>query len=69
MKQILKIISIFILASCQTLGFTQEDPNGPVKLDLNYESFMTESWTNEAETPLINFNFLVKILSQKCFLT
>ena len=67
MKQILKIISIFILASCQTLGFTQEDPNGPVKLDLNYESFMTESWTNEAETPLINFNFFGENIESEMF--
>lgn len=67
MKQILKIISIFILASCQTLGFTQEDPDGPVKLDLNYESFMTESWTNEAETPLINFNFFGENIESEMF--
>ena len=67
MKQILKIISIFILASCQTLGFTQEDPNGPVKLDLNYESFMTESWTNEAEIPLINFNFFDENIESEMF--
>ena len=67
MKQILKIISIFILASCQTLGFTQEDPNGPVKLDLNYESFMTESWTNKAETPLINFNFFDENIESEMF--
>lgn len=67
MKQILKIISIFILASCQTLGFTQEDPNGPVKLDLNYESFMTESWTNKAEIPLINFNFFDENIESEMF--
>jgi outer membrane protein assembly factor BamB len=67
MKQILKIISIFILASCQTLGFTQEDPNGPVKLDLNYESFMTQSWTNEAEIPLINFNFFDENIESEMF--
>lgn len=67
MKQILKIISIFILASCQTLGFNQEDPNGPVKLDLNYESFMTESWTNKAEIPLINFNFFDENIESEMF--
>ena len=67
MKQILKIISIFILASCQTLGFTQEDPNGPVKLDLNYESFMSESWTNKAEIPLINFNFFDENIESEMF--
>ena len=67
MKQILKIISIFILASCQTLGFTQEDPNAPVKLDLNYESFMTESWTNKAEIPLINFNFFDENIESEMF--
>ena len=67
MKQILKIISIFILASCQTLGFNQEDPNGPVKLDLNYESFMSESWTNKAEIPLINFNFFDENIESEMF--
>ena len=67
MKQILKIISIFILASCQTLGLTQEDPNGPVKLDLNYESFMSESWTNRAEIPLINFNFFDENIESEMF--
>ena len=67
MKQILKIISIFILASCQTLGFTQEDPNAPVKLDLNYESFMSESWTNKAEIPLINFNFFDENIESEMF--
>ena len=67
MKQILKIISIFILASCQTLGFNQEDPNGPVKLDLNYESFMSESWLNKAETPLISFNFFGENIESEMF--
>lgn len=67
MKQILKIISFFILASCQTLGLTQEDPSGPVKLDLNYESFMTESWTNKAEIPLINFNFFDENIESEMF--
>jgi outer membrane protein assembly factor BamB len=67
MKQILKIISIFILASCQTLGFTQEDPNGPVKLDLNYESFMSESWINKAETPLINVKFFGENIESEMF--
>jgi len=67
MKQIIKIISIFILASCQTLGFTQEDPNGPVKLDLNYESFMSESWVNKAETQLINFNFFGENIESEIF--
>lgn len=67
MKQILKIISIFILASCQTLGFTQEDTNSPVKLDLNYESFMSESWINKAETPLINVKFFGENIESEMF--
>jgi outer membrane protein assembly factor BamB len=67
MKQIIKIISIFILASCQTLGFTQEDPNSPVKLDLNYESFMSESWINKAETPLINVKFFGENIESEMF--
>jgi outer membrane protein assembly factor BamB len=67
MKQIIKIISIFILASCQTLGFTQEDTNSPVKLDLNYESFMSESWINKAETPLINVKFFGENIESEMF--
>ena len=55
------------MASCQTLGFNQEDPNGPVKLDLNYESFMSESWTNKAEIPLINFNFFDENIESEMF--
>ena len=67
MNNLLKLISILFLASCQTLGLVQEDPNGPVKLDLNYESFMTESWLNKAETSLINFDFFSENIESEIF--
>ena len=46
MKNFYVLTIIFLLSSCQTLssiqetlGLVQEDPNAPVKLDENYESF------------------------------
>ena len=67
MNHLLKLISILFIASCQTMGLVQEDPNGPVKLDLNYESFMTESWLNKAETSLINFDFFSENIESEIF--
>ena len=67
MKLVFKIISILLLASCQTLGLVQEDPNGPVKLDLNYESFMSESWNKKAETSLINLDFFSENIESELF--
>ena len=67
MKLVFKIISILLLASCQTLGLVQEDPNGPVKLDLNYESFMSESWYKKAETSLINLDFFSENIESELF--
>jgi outer membrane protein assembly factor BamB len=67
MKLVFKIISILLLASCQTLGLIQEDPNGPVKLDLNYESFMSESWNKKAETSLINLDFFSENIESELF--
>ena len=47
MKNFYVITIIFLLSSCQTLssiqetlGLVEEDPNAPVKLDENYESFL-----------------------------
>ena len=75
MKNIYLIIIIFSLTACQTLGsiperlgLTEEDPNAPVKLDLNYESNLELLWEKKAEKPLINFNFFEeKIESIKFF--
>lgn len=67
MKLVFKIIPILLLASCQTLGLVQEDPNGPVKLDLNYESFMSESWNKKAETSLINLDFFSENIESELF--
>ena len=75
MKNIYSIIIIFSLTACQTLGsiperlgLTEEDPNAPVKLDLNYESNLELLWEKKAEKPLINFNFFEeKIESVKFF--
>ena len=58
MKNFYLISTIFLLSSCQTLssiqetlGFVQEDPNAPVKLDENYESFLDISWEKKLEKP------------------
>lgn len=75
MKNIYLIIIIFSLTACQTLGsiperlgLTEEDPNAPVKLDLNYESNLELLWEKKAEKPIINFNFFEeKIESIKFF--
>ncbi len=75
MKNIYLIILIFLLSSCQTLGsiperlgLTEEDPNAPVKLDLNYESNLELVWEKNAEKSLINLNFFEeKIESVKFF--
>ena len=75
MKNIYSIIIIFSLTACQTLGsiperlgLTEEDPNAPVKLDLNYESNLELLWEKKAEKPIINFNFFEeKIESVKFF--
>ena len=67
MKLVFKIIPILLLVSCQTLGLVQEDPNGPVKLDLNYESFMSESWNKKAETSLINLDFFSENIESELF--
>ena len=75
MKNIYLIIIIFSLTACQTLGsiperlgLTEEDPNAPVKLDLNYESNLELLWEKKAEKPIINFNFFEeKIESVKFF--
>jgi len=75
MKNIYLIILIFLLSSCQTLGsiperlgLTEDDPNAPVKLDLNYESNLELVWEKNAEKSLINLNFFEeKIESVKFF--
>ena len=64
MKNIHIIAVIFILSSCQTigsiperLGFVQEDPNAPVKLDLSYTSNLVQIWEKKVDKPLLNLNF------------
>ena len=53
-----------MLSSCQTLssiqetlGFVEEDPNAPMKLDENYESFLDISWQKKIEKPLLDLSF------------
>jgi hypothetical protein len=65
MKNLYLITVIFLLSSCQTLssiqetlGFVEEDPNAPVKLDENYESFLDISWQKKDRETIIRFKFL-----------
>ena len=65
MKNLYLITIIFLLSSCQTLssiqetlGFVEEDPNAPVKLDENYESFLDISWQKKDRETIIRFKFL-----------
>lgn len=64
-----------MLSSCQTLssiqetlGFVEEDPNAPMKLDENYESFLDISWQKKIEKPLLDLSFFGEnIASNKFF--
>ena len=64
-----------MLSSCQTLssiqetlGFVEEDPNAPMKLDENYESFLDVSWQKKIEKPLLDLSiFGQNIESNKFF--
>ena len=64
MKNFYLLSFIFMLSSCQTLssiqetlGFVEEDPNAPMKLDENYESFLDISWQKKIEKPLLDLSF------------
>lgn len=74
MKNFYLISTIFLLSSCQTLssiqetlGFVQEDPNAPVKLDENYESFLDISWEKKLEKPLLDLNFFKENIKANIF--
>jgi len=58
MKKIVSLLSILGLLGCQTLGFIEEDPKAPTKLDLNYENFLNEKWEKIEYGPLINLGGL-----------
>ena len=74
MKNFYILALIFILSSCQTLssiqetlGFVQEDPNAPVKLDESYESFLDVSWQKKIERPLLDLNFFEENIESNTF--
>ena len=74
MKNFYLITIIFLLSSCQTLssiqetlGLVQEDPNAPVKLDENYDSFLEVSWKKNAEKPLLNLNLFKENIKSNIF--
>ena len=74
MKNLYLITIIFLLSSCQTLssiqetlGFAEEDPNAPVKLDENYESFLDISWQKKIEKPLLDLNFFGENIESNIF--
>ena len=65
MKNLYLITIIFLLSSCQTLssiqetlGLVEEDPNAPVKLDENYESFLDVKLEKKMLKAIIKFKFL-----------
>ena len=74
MKNFYLLGFIFMLSSCQTLssiqetlGFVEEDPNAPMKLDENFESFLDISWQKKIEKPLLDLSFGENIESNKFF--
>ena len=74
MKNLYLITVIFLLSSCQTLssiqetlGFVEEDPNAPVKLDENYESFLDISWQKKIEKPLLDLSFFGENIESNIF--
>ena len=78
MKIFAFIIFIF-LSGCQTLGtlgFIEEDPRAPKKVDRSFPTFASERWSKIEYPPLINFqseqdkyigNHLLKIVNNQVF--
>ena len=74
MKNFYVLTIIFLLSSCQTLssiqetlGLVQEDPNAPVKLDENYESFLDDNWKKNVDKPLLNLNLFNENIESNLF--
>ena len=74
MKNFYVLTIIFLLSSCQTLssiqetlGLVQEDPNAPVKLDENYESFLDVNWKKNVDKPLLNLNLFIENIESNLF--
>ena len=74
MKNFYLLTIILLLSSCQTLstiqetlGLVQDDPNAPVKLDENYESFLVVDWEKNADNPLLNFDFFRENIESNLF--
>ena len=74
MKNFYLLGFIFMLSSCQTLssiqetlGFVEEDPNAPMKLDENYESFLDVSWQKKIEKPLLDLSFFEENIESNKF--
>lgn len=79
MKRYIIFIILFFLASCQTLGslgFIEEDPRAPKKVDRSFPSFLTEKWSKVEYAPLISFqseqdkyktNHVLKIINDQIY--
>ncbi len=74
MKKFYLLTIILLLSSCQTLstiqetlGLVQDDPNAPVKLDENYDSFLEVDWEKNADNPLLNFDFFGENIESNLF--
>ena len=74
-----KFFILIFLAGCQTLGtlgFIEEDPRAPKKIDRSFPSFLSERWSKIEYPPLINFqseqdkyvgNHILKIVNDQVF--
>ena len=79
MKRYIIFIILFFLASCQTLGslgFIEEDPRAPKKVDRSFPSFLSEKWSKVEYAPLISFqseqdkyktNHVLKIINDQIY--
>ena len=51
----------------ETLGLVEEDPNAPVKLDENYESFLDVNWKKKVDKPLLDLSFFGENIESNIF--
>ena len=77
--KIFAFIILIFLSGCQTLGtlgFIEEDPREPKKVDRSFPTFASERWSKIEYPPLINFqseqdkyigNHLLKIVNNQVF--
>tara|TARA_A100001035_G_scaffold145823_1_gene114660 strand:- start:1285 stop:2463 length:1179 start_codon:yes stop_codon:yes gene_type:complete len=74
MKKLTLLLTLILLASCQTLsnlGITfqliEEDPRAPTELDTSYDNFLNIKWSKEEVTPIINLGFFDESIKPNIF--